>query len=125
MDGVRRGEVSPDDAVAQLRRLPFADLGYARVDHHRALRQGLAEAVFGPGKTPEQCVAIVGELLGAGTSGPVLLTRAADEQVEAVLAAHPGGTVVSGTVVWRPAPARAARVVVVSAGTGDLPVAEE
>ena len=52
---VRSGRLSPDDAVAALRRLPFADLGFARVDHHRALRQGLAEAVYGPGKTPEQC----------------------------------------------------------------------
>ena len=66
LEAVRSGDVHPDDAVAELRRLPFADLGFARVDHHRALRQGLPEAVYGPGKTPEQCAAIVGELLDGG-----------------------------------------------------------
>ena len=74
----------------ELRRLPFADLGFARVDHHRALRQGLPEAVYGPGKTPEHAAAIVGELLDGGAS-PVLLTRASDEQAAAALAAHPDG----------------------------------
>jgi NCAIR mutase (PurE)-related protein len=63
LDGVRAGDVPPDDAVAALRRLPWADLGYARVDHHRSLRQGVAEAVYAPGKTAEQCAAIVAELL--------------------------------------------------------------
>ncbi len=69
-----------------LRRLPYADLGFARVDHHRDLRLGLPEAVYGPGKTPEHCAAVVGELL-SGTDGPVLLTRATDEQVKAASAA--------------------------------------
>ena len=55
LDAVRDGTLSADDALAELRRLPFADLGFARVDHHRALRQGRAETVYGPGKTPEQC----------------------------------------------------------------------
>ena len=75
MEAVRSGDVHPDDAVAELRRLPFADLGFARVDHHRALRQGLPEAVYGPGKAPEHAAAIVAELLDGGAS-PVLLTRA-------------------------------------------------
>ena len=61
---VRSGACSPDEAVHLLRRLPFADLGFAKVDHHRNLRQGLPEAVYGQGKTPEQCQLIVGELLG-------------------------------------------------------------
>ena len=60
---VRSGACTPDEAVYRLRRLPFADLGFAKVDHHRGLRQGLPEAVYGQGKTPEQCAAIVGELL--------------------------------------------------------------
>lgn len=122
---VRAGELPVDDAVAELRRLPFADLGFARVDHHRALRQSRAEVVFGPGKTAPQCVAIVGELLRGG-SGPVLLTRASDEQVDAVLTAHPAGVVRAGVVAWRPVTEPdPARVLVVTAGTGDLPVAEE
>ena len=88
VEGLRAGTVEPDEAVARLRRLPFADLGFARVDHHRALRQGLPEAVYGPGKTADQCVAVVGELLHE-PGGPVLLTRADEEQVAAVVAAHP------------------------------------
>ena len=128
LDEVRDGELDADDAVRRLRALPFADLGFARVDHHRALRQGLVEAVYGRGKSVEQCVAIVGELLcGAdGDPGPVLLTRADPAQVAAVLAAHPGG-VAHGerTVVWRPAPRRDDTVAVLTGGTADLPVAEE
>ncbi len=125
VEGVRSGAVAPDDAVERLRRLPFADLGFARIDHHRALRQDRPETVFGPGKTVEQSVAIVGELLGTG-SGPVLLTRATDEQAAAVLATHPGGRRHGSLVVWRPrTDPRPERVVVVTAGTGDLPVALE
>jgi hypothetical protein len=174
LDDVRSGVCSPDDAVQQLRRLPFADLGFAKVDHHRSLRQGFPEAVYGPGKTAAQCSAIVGELLsdagiqqgpeneteietengagigpGASTGGgtlrslspgsPVLLTRADEEQVGRTMADHVGGSrtitgVATGadrvrgqlsTVVWRPAPERSARVLVITAGTSDLPVARE
>src|ERR1700694_1339879 len=124
LDAVRGGPLSADDALVQLRRLPFADLGFARVDHHRSLRQGRAEAVDGPGKTPEQCAAIVAELLRDGDS-PVLLTRASPEQVDSVTSANPGATVRGTTVVWRPAAPRPERVVVATAGTADLPVAEE
>ena len=126
LDDVRSGALSPDDAVARLRRLPFADLGDARVDHHRALRQGLPEAVYGPGKSPDQCVRIVGELLAHGT-GPVLLTRTDDAQRAAVVAAYPGSIERSRALLWR-APERprsAANVVVCSGGTADAPVVGE
>jgi NCAIR mutase (PurE)-related protein len=160
---VNSGACTPDEAVHQLRRLPFADLGFAKVDLHRGLRQGLPEAVYGQGKTPEQCTAIVGELLGGITGGssddidstgrdstgsndsdrtgggPVILTRADVAQVDAAMGRYPGGVrTVTGratggdqvrgelsTVVWRPAPARPARTLVVTAGTSDLPVARE
>ncbi|MFZ6004632.1 MAG: nickel pincer cofactor biosynthesis protein LarB [Actinomycetota bacterium] len=124
LDDVRSGDMHPDDALALLRRLPFADLGFARVDHHRSLRQGVPEAVYGPGKDPAHAAAIVAELLDAGAS-PVLLTRATGEQAEAALAACPGGLQHGSTVVWRPAAPRPERVVVCTAGTADLPVAEE
>jgi len=131
LEEVRAGRRSPDEAVAELRRLPFADLGFARVDHHRGLRQGIVEAVYGPGKTPEQAAAIVDELVTRG-SGPVVLTRASPEQVE-VACARVDGAVASpekaapalATVVWRPMPERPERVLVVTAGTADLPVATE
>jgi NCAIR mutase (PurE)-related protein len=124
LEDVRAGAVHPDDALAALRRLPFADLGFARVDHHRGLRQGLAETVYGPGKTPEQVAAIVAELLDGGAS-PVLVTRADDAQADAALAANPGGARHAGTLVWRPAAPRPERVVLCTAGTADLPVADE
>ncbi len=135
---VQSGALSPDEAVHRLRRLPFADLGFAKVDHHRSLRQGLPEAVYGQGKSAAQCSLIVGELLSEG-DGPVILTRADTVQVELVATDHPGGErTVTGpatgadqvrgelsAVVWRPAPVRAARTLVVTAGTSDLPVARE
>jgi NCAIR mutase (PurE)-related protein len=99
-------------------------MGYAKVDHHRELRQGLPEAVYAPGKTAAHCVGIVSELLSAG-DGPVVLTRGSEEQIEAVLGSCPGGAVSGTTVVWRPAAGRDEGVVVVTAGTADLPVAEE
>jgi hypothetical protein len=130
---VAAGSCSPDDAARRLRRLPYADLGFARVDHHRVLRQGIPEAVYGPGKTPDQCAAIVVELLEE-PGGPVLLTRADDRQAAAAEAAaeaaghEPGSTTRAGglaTVAWRPAPDRPGRVLVLTAGTADLPVADE
>jgi NCAIR mutase (PurE)-related protein len=124
LEQVRSGEVHPDDALAELRRLPYADLGFARVDHHRTLRQGLPEAVYGPGKAPEHASAIVAELLDGGAA-PVLLTRASDEQIDAALAANPGGQVHGRTVVWSPAAPRPERIVIAAAGTADLPVADE
>jgi NCAIR mutase (PurE)-related protein len=139
LDDVRSGACTPDDAMLALRRLPFADLGFAKVDHHRSLRQGLPEAVYGQGKTASQCSAIVGELLDGGSGSPVILTRADEGQAGLALADHPGGIrTVTGratgadqvrgelsTVVWRPAAARLARTLVITAGTSDLPVARE
>jgi hypothetical protein len=124
LDDLRSGILTPDEAVAQLRKLPFADLGFARVDNHRQLRQGLPEAVYAPGKTADQCAAIVAELLDGGSS-PVLLTRASADQASAALAVSPDGQQQATTVVWRPRPERPARVVVITAGTADLPVATE
>jgi NCAIR mutase (PurE)-related protein len=126
---LRAGVIEPDEAVARLRRLPFVDLGFARVDHHRALRQRAGEAVYAQGKTADQCARIVAELLAEPAGTPVLLTRADQAQVAAALETAPGGEVTThgdlATVVWRRAPARPGRVLVVTAGTADLPVADE
>ncbi len=125
IEAIRSGEASADDAVDRLRRLPFAEVGEALVDHHRTLRQGNPEAVYGPGKTAEQCVRIVDELLTHG-SGPVLLTRASDDQIKAVLAAHGDAELQAGCVLWRkPTPRTDRTVLVVTAGTADTPVADE
>jgi hypothetical protein len=127
LDGVRCGEIDPDEAVAQLRRLPYADLGFARVDHHRALRQSMAEAVYAPGKTADQCAAIVAELLSQPGGAPVVLTRPDEHQASVALERNPGGARTATTVIWRARPpgARRERILVVTAGTADLPVADE
>lgn len=125
IDGVRAGDVLPDDAVAQLRRLPFAEVGDTLVDHHRELRQGMPEAIYGPSKSTEQCVEIVGEMLAHG-SGPVLLTQVTADVQAAVLAAHPNGEATAGCVLWRaPSVQRTTKVLVISAGSSDVPVVDE
>lgn len=125
IDGIRTGSIDPDDAAARLTRLPFADVDGASVDHHRALRQGMPEAVYGPGKTVEHCVKIVGELLDHG-NGPVLLTRTDDGQRSACVDAHGPADEANGSMLWRvPTVTRSADVLVVTAGTSDLAVADE
>jgi pyridinium-3,5-biscarboxylic acid mononucleotide synthase len=132
LEDLRSGVISPDECLRRLRRLPYADLGFARIDHHRALRQGQAEAVYAPGKSPEQCAAIVAELLSE-PGGAVLLTRADPSQVDAALTRSPGGHTTwtepasrrLATVAWRSQSQRPGRVVVITAGTADLPVATE
>ena len=127
LEDVADGATTPDDALDRLRTLPFADLGFARVDHHRPLRQGFPEAVYAPGKTPAQCAAIVAELVGGPSAGPVLLTRADDAVAAVALAEVPGGRYdpVARLGIWKPRPRRTGEAVVACAGTADLPVAEE
>jgi len=104
-----------------------------RVDHHRQQRTGVAEAVYAPGKSPQQCAAAVAELLAGPGGGPVLLTRADAEQAAAALALSPGGVAAASadartgvqTLMWRPQPPRRGRALVLTAGTSDLPVAGE
>src|SRR6201997_4564391 len=79
---VRRGTLAPDDAVDRLRHLPFEDLGFAKVDHHRALRAGMPEVILGEGKTPSQVAGIFARLAEHG--GNVLTTRANEKQFSAV-----------------------------------------
>ena len=127
---VAAGRLAPDAALERLRHLPFEDLTFARVDHHRALRQGQPEVVFCEGKTPEQVVAICERL--AAMSGGFLGTRCGDTHAAAVRAAFPAAvwTPIARTVHLLPegrsaAPPDAGTILVVSAGTSDLPVAEE
>ncbi len=126
LDAVAAGRVTADDALARLRDLPFADLGFAKIDLHRALRAGGAEAVYCPGKTPAQVVEIVRRL--AVDHVNVLATRADDAVATAVAASglphawHP----LARLIVVRPEPREGVGLIVVAAaGTADLPVAEE
>lgn len=125
---VQGGEVRLDDALAELRQLPFADLGFAVVDHHRAIRQGAPEVILGEGKTSEQIVAIAREL--ARTSQNVLVTRIDEPKAAALVAAIPGtkhhAMARTCTIEHAPIPSLSdAKIALVSAGTSDLPVAEE
>ena len=125
LDDLTAGRISADEVVARLRRLPFADVGGALVDHHRALRQGMPEAVFGPGKTPEQCARIVTELLTNG-DGPVLVTRVSGEQVKAIEAAVGPGLSAARCLLYRaPEHTRDTSIVLATAGTSDAPIADE
>ena len=87
LEQVRSGGVTPDAALEQIKTLPFEDLGFAKVDHHRALRTGVPEVIFGPGKSPEHFVEIFDRL--AGREHSVLATRVSEEQVAAVVARFP------------------------------------
>ena len=125
---VADGRVPVEEAAARLARLPFEDLGFARVDHHRALRGHGPEAVYARGKTPEQVAAITRALLDQA-GAPILVTRAGAGHAEAVLAVAPGAEwhPRSGLLVCSRVPVggTAGLVGVVCAGTSDLPVAEE
>ncbi len=124
---VRDGSVDIDGAAERLRDLPYEDLGYARLDHHRALRQGLPEVIYCPGKSPEQVAELV--LRSAGQGGPVLATRATAEQVAAVQRRVPAATFnAQARIILLPdpqAPDSRPGVTVLTAGTVDIPVAEE
>jgi NCAIR mutase (PurE)-related protein len=124
---VRAGQIGVERALDQLRIWPVDDLGFARVDTHRAVRTGFPEVVYGPGKTAEQIVGIVGSLGRAGQT--VLVTRVGPEVFEVVRQAEPRAEYheTARAVVVRHGRRRAGRpgVVVVTAGTADLPVGEE
>jgi NCAIR mutase (PurE)-related protein len=128
LERVRSGALRPDAAARELENLPFEDLGYARVDHHRALRQGLPEVILGQGKTPEQIAGIAERLFAGGQN--VLVTRLAADAVPVVLRAVPAldynPVARTGLAFEHPvAPIPGPPVAVVTAGTSDQPVAEE
>lgn len=127
LEQVRAGKLSPDEGVERLRHLPFEDLGFAKVDHHRALRAGMPEVVFGPGKTPAQVAAIFMRLAKHGKN--VLATRATEEQFAAVRKISRAAKFEANarTIVLRRDRKRYGKglITVISAGTSDIPVAEE
>lgn len=131
LTSVAEGSVAVADAVESLRRLPFSDLGFARVDHHRSLRQGVVEFIYAPGKTREQLLAIVEAQIEHDESS-VVVTRVAAGDAPAILAlaeSHGLETIWrerSGLLaIPRAVPEARGRLLVLTAGTSDLPVAEE
>lgn len=131
LEAVRQGAVSPADAHRRVlqfvRQAPFEDLGFARVDHHRELRQGFPEVVFGPGKTPEQVASIAERIVSRGHS--LLVTRTTRETYDLLSTRVNGAafhdTAAAITLRQRDVPPGVGTIVVAAAGTSDLPVAEE
>jgi pyridinium-3,5-biscarboxylic acid mononucleotide synthase len=130
LDAVREGALTIDAAhqrlLATLRDQPFEDLGFARVDHHRAIRQGFPEVVLGLGKSPEQIATIAGEIVSRGH--PLLVTRADQKAWAAVSAVVPEAEyheLARAITVSRELPLGRGTIAVLSAGTSDIPVAEE
>jgi NCAIR mutase (PurE)-related protein len=127
LEEVREGRTTPEEAQERLKSLPFEDLGFAKLDHHRALRRGFGEVVYGGGKTDEQVLAIVERISSRGQSVLVTRTHAglrdslAARGIEARF--HDPGACL--TVVATPPEPLPGRVAVVCAGTSDVPVAEE
>ena len=127
LEEVRDSQVSPDQAIHRLRHLPFEDLGFAKIDHHRPLRLGMPEVIYSAGKTPDQVAEIFVRMAERGTN--VLATRANREKFEVVQARIPEAEFhpTSGCIVLRRDNEKRGRglVLVVCAGTSDIPVAEE
>ena len=131
LDDVQTGELTPEAAHGRilqfLRHGPFEDLGFARVDHHRSIRQGFPEVIFGPGKSPAQVAEIAQRIVSAGHN--LLVTRTTCDAYEAVSRVVPGAIFneLARTIGFcaKPSPAGKGTVAVAAAGTADLPVAEE
>jgi len=130
LESVKAGELAPEVAIERLKHLPFEDLGFAKVDHHRVLRQGFAEVIFGKGKTPQQVAAIVKAMLRQRDSRHnVLVTRADAKIFTAVKRLNRAARFhsLSGVITIERSTEIIGKgaILVVSAGTSDIPVAEE
>lgn len=127
LEGVSEGSVSIDDALLKLKTKPFVDIGYAKVDMHRKLRQGTAEVIYGAGKTSEQIIGIAETMLRNGQN-TILITRLGSEAAEEVGRSHPMNYYKDarcGIIGPIPAPDGIGKVVVATGGTSDILVAEE
>ncbi len=127
MERIKNGSISEEEAELMLKKAPFVDIGFAKVDMHRAYRQGIPEVIYGAGKTPEQIRAIADTMLERG-QGHILITRIDDEKAEKLnniegFVYHPEGHM--GIIGDIPEPDGLGTVLIVTAGTSDIPVAEE
>lgn len=127
LESVRQGTMSVDDALLRIKEEPFEDIGYAKVDMHRRVRQGAGEVIYGEGKTADQIIGIVDALKGAGQE-TILITRLSPEKAAELAGHHEidynelGRIAVAGTY---PEPDGIGRIVIATGGTSDIPVAEE
>ena len=127
LEAVKSGETSVDDALLEVKKAPFEDIGYAKVDLHRKIRQGAAEVIYGAGKTPEQIAGIIEAMLKNGQER-ILITRMSPEAAEYVAQFHPldyHKESKVGIVGAMPVPNGIGKIVIATGGTSDIPVAEE
>ena len=127
LNKVSRGEMSAEDALVKIKRAPFEDLGFAKIDHHRAVRQGAAEVIYGAGKTAEQIEKIASAMLRNGQK-TVIITRVDKDKADELKDRLPliyfteARIAVAGEM---PVPQTESKIIVATGGTSDIPVAEE
>ena len=127
LEAVRDGKISVDEALLQIKTEPFADIGYAKVDLHRKIRQGMAEVIYGAGKTPEQIVGIVRTMIDKGQN-TILITRLSSDAAKEISKELPlryEAAARVGIIGTLPEPDGIGKIVVATGGTSDIPVAEE
>ena len=128
LTALKDGQISVEDAAQKLKIQPFEDLGYANIDHHRKIRQGAAEVIYGASKTAEQMIGIV-SAMKANDQKTILITRLNEQAADAIRAVHPDMTYYKdgrvGIVGEFPKADGLGKILVMTAGTSDIPVAEE
>ena len=127
LEQYKNSEISLEEALLELKKEPFADIGYAKVDLHRKLRQGAAEVIYGEGKTPEQMIGICDAMLKNGQK-TILITRLSKEAAEIVSKSHSlnyHAQARIGIIGTLPEPDGIGKIVIATGGTSDIPVAEE
>lgn len=127
LNQIKDGKITPEDAALKLKVSPFEDIGYACIDHHRGIRQGVPEVIYGQSKTPEQILGIVQHMLSKGNER-IIITRMSAEAarlLEEAIPLHYCKLSGFGLVGEKPAFTLKSKVVIASAGTSDMPVAEE
>ena len=127
LEAVQQGAMSVDEALLAIKKEPFTDIGYAKVDMHRGIRQGAAEVIYGAGKTVAQMIGIVGVMRQHGQK-TILITRLSPESAAEIAAAYPldyHDDARCGIIGAVPEPDGIGRIVIATGGTSDVPVAEE
>lgn len=127
LESVKDGNMSVEDALLQIKKQPFEDLGFAKIDTHRSIRQGMAEVIYGAGKTAEQIIAISSRMLEGGQQ-PILITRLSEDKAKEIAQVHEldyHAEANVGIIGQIPEPTGIGKIVVATGGTSDIPVAEE
>ena len=127
LESVKEGSLSVDDALLKIKTEPFEDIGFAKVDLHRKIRQGAAEVIYGAGKTPEQMIGII-DIMKKNGQDTILITRLSAEAADEIAKVHPISyhkDARCGIIGELPAPTGIGKIVVATGGTSDIPVAEE